>query len=72
MQIQLLSEQEVVEDDQSCTQSREHEWLVSEGASSLVNVPECIGQHEAAQRDQVSVDTRGSAAKRCQVARDCV
>ena len=56
MHLKLLSEEEIVEDDECCAQEREQEWCVAALALRLVNVPERVGEHQAAQRDQIRVD----------------
>lgn len=72
MQLQLLAEQEIIKDDQRCTDQSHQERFVRALASCLIYVPEGVGEQTAAQGNEIRVYTSRCAPKRCQIAGDCV
>ena len=56
MKLELLSKEEIVENDECCTQQREQEGCVAALALCLIYIPESVSEHNAAEGDQIRVD----------------
>ena len=67
VQLELLTIEEVIKDDKECTDYSHEEWLVSDVPLDFVNGVNGVGEHAAAQWDQVSVYACYGAAKGSQV-----